>query len=248
MTHADPAKKFASVVKRLVAAAPAPATYSLEAFGETQALERELLYSFLLWDSNSTLAHAAYRKLVEAFVDLNHLRVAMPEEVVAIIGEKYPKSEHRAARLRAVLQDIFRREHTLSLARLSTQGKREARHYLESLEGMHGFVSGRLLLFNFGTHAVPLDDRLRVMLTEEHAIDPILSISEAQHWVEHQIPAENAQAVTQAFLHWIDSTALPRHGREIDSEPKSKAKTTKPRVPKAPKTAKPKSPSKPEKS
>ena len=245
MTHADPAKKFASVVKRLVAAAPAPVTYSLEAFGETQALERELLFSFLLWDSNSTLAHAAYRKLVDAFVDLNHLRVAMPEEVAAIIGDRYPKSEHRSARLRAVLQDIFRREHTLSISRLTSIGKREARHYLESLEGMHGFVSGRLLLFNLTSHAVPLDDRLRVMLTEEHAIDPILSISEAQHWVEHQVPADSAHAVAHAFLHWIDSTSLPRHGRETESEPKSKAKSTKPRVPKQPRTSKPKGQPKP---
>ena len=240
MTHADPAKKFASVVKRLVAAAPAPAPYVLEPFGDTPATERELLFSFLLWDSNTSLAHAAYRKLIDAFVDLNHLRVAMPEEVVAIVGDRYPKSDHRAARLRAVLQDIFRREHTLSLARLGTTGKREARHYLESLEGMHGFVSGRLLLINFASHAVPLDDRLRVMLTEEHAIDPILSVSEAQHWVEHQIPAENAHAVSNAFLHWIDSTALPRHVRETEGESKPKPKS--PKTPKPPKTPAPKQP------
>lgn len=240
MTHADPAKKFASVVKRLVAAAPAPVSYSLEPFGGTQPLECELLFSFLLWDANSTLAHAAYRKLIGAFVDLNHLRVAMPEEVATLLGERYPKAEHRAARLRAVLQDIFRHEHSLSIARLTTIGKREARHYLDSLEGMHGFVSGRLLLFQFGTHAVPLDDRVRVMLTEEHAIDPALSISDAQHWVEHQVPAENAHAVAHAFLHWIDTTPLPRLGREVENEAKSKTKSSKPRAPKAPRATKPK--------
>lgn len=243
MTHANPSKKLASLLNRMIAATQAPEPFTLESFSESGPLEREFLYGFLLWDSNSTLARAAFHRLIEAFVDLNHLRVAMPEEVAAILGDRYPKAEQRAARLRASLQEIFRREHSTSLSRLSALGKRETRHYLDSLEGMHGFVVARLMVFQFGSHAVLLDDRLRVMLTDENALDPALSLPEAQHWLEHQVQAEHAQAAACAFLHWIDSHPVHRGGRDDNAETKPRGKSAK-KTATTPRTAKPKGESK----
>ena len=52
----------------------------------------------------------------------NDLRVSHPQEVVGLLGPRYPRVEERAARLHEALQEIFIREHAVSWIGLE-QGK-----------------------------------------------------------------------------------------------------------------------------
>ena len=236
MKDSDHAKKLPGVLKRLIADASPQVHAELPGFDGTSPVQREFVYSFLLWDATSALARAGCEKLAAGFVDLNHMRVAMPEELTALLGERYPKAHERTSRLRAALYDLYRRENTLGMLRFGSLGKRELRHYLESIEGIHPLVVGRLLLNQFGAHALPIDDRLRHHLATEGALDGTLTLLQAQHWLEHQVPAADGPTVANAFAHWMD-THIPKPPRD-ELATKAKPRTPKAKVAKAAKPAK----------
>lgn len=246
----DPAKRFAALLKRLrtdfeppseattpAGAAPAAAP---PAEGNEPVID-QAVYSFLLWETTSVQAATAMKRLREAFVDLNELRVCFPEEISAVLGERFPKSRERATRLRAALNDIYRREHALSLARLAEIPKREARTYLESLEGVPSFVAARVALVSLGCHAVPVDERLLALLSAERAVEPDLSVEEASSWVERQVRANEAAQTHQLFQSWADEEggAGKRKGGAAVADAADSRKTSARKRP-----AKPKSPHK----
>lgn len=208
MPVSDPAKKFAALIKRLRSEYEAPAGPQADAsappLGDGDPVLQQAVYSFLIWETTTTQAQAGLKRLRDTFVDLNELRVCFPEEISSAIGERFPRSRERASRLRAVLNDVYRREHGLTLARLVDQPKRDARTYLESLEGMPTFVAARIALLCFGSHAVPVDERLLGLLTAERAVEPDLPVEEAGAWVERQVRANEAAATHQALRSWAD--------------------------------------------
>jgi endonuclease III len=176
-----------------------------------------LIMSFLLWESTSAKALSAYQSISESVVDFNDLRVCMAHETMEIIGQRYPRSLDRCQRLRAVLRDIYAREHTVSLERLHALGKREVRKYLDSLEGIVPYVAARVMLLSFQTHAVPVDDQLRTQLIEAGAADTSTENDELAAWLERQIKASESVQVHHALQHWLD---------ELASKPSKTAKRT----------------------
>ncbi|MFO0830075.1 MAG: hypothetical protein U0572_18180 [Phycisphaerales bacterium] len=146
-----------------------------------------LVHSFLLWEASTQHAGAAMERIAKECVDFNELRVCLPEEIVAILGPRYPYVEERANRLRRSLNDLYRREHKVSFEHVSAMGKREQRTYVENLDGMIPFVASRVLLFHFGHAGVPADDQLVDLLRnakalsrdEVSAIDLAASLSKA---------------------------------------------------------------------
>ncbi|MCC6676812.1 MAG: hypothetical protein IT436_06685 [Phycisphaerales bacterium] len=246
----DPAKRFAALIKRLKhefeSSPDAPADPGPSALADGDAVLDQAVFSFLLWETTTAQAQTGHKRLREAFVDLNELRVCFPEEICAAIGERYPRSRERSTRLRAVLNDIYRREHGLSLARLVDQPKREARTYLESLEGMPMFVAARVALLCFGGHAVPVDERLLAMLAAERAIEPDLNIEDAGGWIERQVRANEAAATHLLLRRWADEdgnsakrgkparagqeSAAPAPGDGPEVKKSAKKKPSKPRA------------------
>ena len=136
INHADQLQALLSRLKKQFSPEPpAPIEDPLE----------QLVSSLLLWESTASKAEAARRRLIAAVVDINELRVCLPEEIVALLGERYPRGEERALRLRAALNDIYVREHAVSLEHLKKMNKRDARQYLESLEGVPQYVAARVV-------------------------------------------------------------------------------------------------------
>lgn len=162
----------------------------------------ELVIAYLQWNSSRKLAHAAHDRLMKQMVDNNDLRVSHPHEIVNLIGSEYPRSEERAARLHEALQEIFNREHTVALEHLSSQGKKQARTYLDSLPGMVSYVSSRVMLISFGAHALPVDDLLRDKLIAEEAADPDASVEEVAAFLERQIKAGDALQYHLSLDEW----------------------------------------------
>ena len=119
-----------------------------------------LIFSFLLWEATTKQAVDAMKKLMDATVDYNDLRVCLPNETAALIGTRYPLALERAQRLKLTLHSIYLDQHAVSLDHLSDKGKREAKAFMESLQGITPYVSARVLQRCFGVHQVPVDDRL----------------------------------------------------------------------------------------
>lgn len=149
-----------------------------------------LVRGAMSFDVSDNRAEEAMRVIEREFVGLNELRVATELEVQDLLGAKYPAIERRVAMITQALNRIFEREHTLSLDRLKTISKRDARQFLRDLPEIHPFAEAYVLMFAFGGHAFPLDDETLVYLREQGILDDETSIEEGQKFVEHHLKAE----------------------------------------------------------
>jgi hypothetical protein len=166
--------------------------------------------SMLLWESSTDKALAAYVRLMEQVVDFNDLRVCMPHETLEIIGPRYPRALDRVQRLRAVLRNIYLREHAMKLDRLPATGKREIKKYIESLEGIVPYAAARVLLLSFDTHCIPVDDQLRTHLIDADVVDASIEIPELSNWLSTQVKAGDGATAHFALQSWIDDVADDR--------------------------------------
>ncbi len=205
MSGADSSKKLASLLKRLRGRfGQEPEKEAPAALAWHEALVDELVYTMLLWEATSGQARNAFKRLKESYIDYNELRVSLPGETAAVLGERYPRGEERSGRLRAALFDLYKREFAVTLAPLASGAKRDVRAYLESLDGLPAFAVDRLMLMSFGGHAVPTDERLRDMLADEGVIDEGTPCEEAASWLSRQIKAEDALPTYRLLRAWLD--------------------------------------------
>ncbi|VAX41064.1 hypothetical protein MNBD_PLANCTO03-47 [hydrothermal vent metagenome] len=185
-----------------------------------------LLYSFLLWESTPEQAATARANLHETVIDANELRVSMPDEIQAWIGLRDRVAAERAKRLRASLNAIFHREHTVTLQGLIVVSKREVRDYLDSLEGMTPFVAARVTLFGFQGHAIPADRKLCSLLSREQVLKPGLLPEDAERWLERQIRASDAEQIVRVLEAWRETPhhrTPPPKAPEVKSTPAESA-------------------------
>lgn len=207
-------KKLHGLLKRLRGARAAPASPpQMEGPPGSEPALNELVYSMMLWEAGSTPARGAFRRLREALVDYNELRVCTTDELVGIVGENYPRSRERGLRLKSILNDLFRRQQSLSLAPLQASPKREARAVLDALDGMPRFVSARLLLLHLGGHAVPCDDRLAALLADEGVLEKDPHSEAASTWLEHHIRSDDALEAHALLQAWADEH-VPAKGKK----------------------------------
>lgn len=190
----DAAKKLATLLKKLkgVTPLPEPLPDPLPAWIEPGV--EELIFSILVWDARTSQARDAIARLRAGVVDYNELRVCFPEEIRQLLGDRYPKAAERAARIRAALNDIYKREHRVTLQAVLSAGKRDARQYLETLDGVPSFAAARVFLSSCGGHAVPVDERIRDFLAEEGVIAASEDPESVSSWLERQLKAGEAAA------------------------------------------------------
>ncbi len=221
MSPTDPSKALASLLKKLSSRYPDAAPEPLGAGVEegVDPLLHLYVYSFLLWDATSGQARAALKRLRDNFVDFNELRVAFADEIAASFGERYPRGYERALRLRSSLHDIFNREHALTLGRIAELSKREARGYLESLDGTPAYVASRVFLLGLGGHAIPVDQRIADLLAEEAVLsDDVTDADSAASWLERHVRAGEASHTATILQAWSDDEgAMPKRDRRADA-------------------------------
>jgi hypothetical protein len=196
VSAADTSKAIHSFIKRLPKGDVEPPPEDREPIAE-------LVYSFLLWESTTARADNAFKRVTSQFVDFNDLRVSRPIEVEFALGKTYPLLDERIMRLQASLQDIYVREYEVSL-HLEKLSKRDARKYLESLEGMPPFVAARTTLFVLGAHAMPIEQRLLDYLIEAGVLDDGTDLEKAQGLFERHVKAEDCLAAYLKLQHFAE--------------------------------------------
>src|SRR4051812_10504804 len=151
---------------------------------------KALVRGAMSYDVPDAKADEAMRAIEKEFVDLNELRVATELEVQELLGQRYPQIERRVTMITQALNNIFEREHTLSLDRLKTISRREARQFLRELPEIHPFVEAYVMLFGFDGHAFPADEQTIYLLKGAGVIEDETSADETQRFVEHHLKAE----------------------------------------------------------
>ena len=163
-----------------------------------------LIHSWLLWEASTEQAEIAMRKLLDAFVDYNEIRVSLPHEKASVIGKRYPRLEERLHGIRRTLHSLYLARHALSFEHLEGKGKRDIKADIESLDGMHPFVAARILRLSFEVHALPADDQLSALLHEHGVIDEPVDPDELSSWLGSAIKSDDAIDVIAALQTAID--------------------------------------------
>jgi endonuclease III len=158
-----------------------------------QAIEplQALVRAAMSYDVSDTKADEAVKAIHKEFVDLNELRVATDLEIQELLGVRYPDIERRVQMITQALNNIFEREHTMSLERLKTTSRRDTRQFLRELPEIHPFVEAYVMLYGFEGNAFPIDDEILEFLLDEEVIEPETSLSDAQKFVEHNLREES---------------------------------------------------------
>jgi len=154
---------------------------------------KALVRAAMSFDVPDARADEAMKHIEREFVDLNELRVATDLEIQELLGTRYPAIERRVAMITQSLNNIFEREHTLSLDRLKTISRRDARQFLRDLPEIHPFVEAYVMLFSFDGHAFPIDEDILAYLKSHDAVDSGATLEEAQKFVEHHLKAEECR-------------------------------------------------------
>ncbi|MEO0475351.1 MAG: hypothetical protein AAF085_05160 [Planctomycetota bacterium] len=209
-------KAFAAVLKK------AKSKWSGEEADELEPIA-ELVFSFLMWNATSRQADTAFGKIMAQVVDLNELRVSLTNEVIEMIGVRYPDANSRIIRMLQSMMEIFDREHDYKMGSLAARSKREQRDYLDTLPGMTPFVSARVALLSFGAHAMPVDDRLLTLLTKAGVFEPGTTPADAEGWLTRQVKAGEAMDAYLALQEWSDSQRVT-----LPSPPKAEVFKTAP--------------------
>jgi len=160
---------------------------------------KALVRAAMSFDVPDARADEAMKHIEREFVDLNELRVATDLEIQELLGTRYPAIERRVAMITQSLNDIFEREHTLSLDRLKTVSKRDSRQFLRELPDIHPFVEAYVMLFAFDGHAFPMDEETLDYLREQGIVEDGATLDEAQRFVEHQLKAEECHDLFAAL-------------------------------------------------
>ena len=157
---------------------------------EPQEPLKALVRGAMSFDVSDSRATDAMRAIETEFVDLNELRVATDLEIQELLGVKYPEIEKRVEMITRSLNNIFEREHTLSLDRLKTVSKRDARQFLRELPDIHPFVEAYVMLYGFDGHSFPIDDEILGFFRDQGIVEDATPLDEAQRFVEHHLKAE----------------------------------------------------------
>lgn len=201
--YADALKSLFKKLKKEFTPAEKPAMEPLKA----------LVRGTMSYDVTDARADEAMVVIDREYVDLNELRVATELEMQAMLGSRFPDIENRVSLITTALNAIFEKESTLSLERLKTISKRDARQFLRDLPGMTPFSEAYVMAFAFEGNAIPLDQNMADYVKEHDAADPDATLEDVQKFLEHNLKNEECYEFYSVLRQAAETT-----------EPKKKAK------------------------
>lgn len=154
---------------------------------------RRLAIGILGVDSREEDVERAVDRLMASMIDWNEVRVSTVAEIQNGLEHKTISQNHACQNLINALQAVYYYENKLSLDRLRSIGRRDARHYLESLEGVNEYAVASIILWSLTGHAIPVNNRLLQALRDANLIHPTANRAEVQAFLERHIPSAQAR-------------------------------------------------------
>jgi hypothetical protein len=176
--------------------------------GAVDAPTAELVFALLVWEAGVPRAASSARRLAEAFVDLNELRVALIEEIEQAVGLEDTHATERAELIATTLRQVFDREDIVSIDRIARAGASEMRPFLEDIPGLPVFVIDRVMLMVMGEQRVPVDDRLCHALADKGIISEQTPDTDAADLLSRICPTDGARGLSMRL-----ESAASRCGR-----------------------------------
>lgn len=138
-------------------------------------------------------AERLVNKLAANVVSWNEVRVSNASELQRAAGDSVDSHAPYYESLIRTLQAVFDHENVMSLDRLKSMGRREAKAILEKLNGVDEYVVASILLWSLGGHAIPVCDRLLDSLRAADLVHPDATRAEVQAFLERHVPATEAK-------------------------------------------------------
>lgn len=164
---------------------------------------QQLIIAILAENTSEAKAAALFKRICEQMVDLNELRVTPALELAEMIGNSVPQAREKAERVVRVLNEIRQRQDTLDLSFLKQRGRREAREYLESLEGVGPVAAASVVVHSLGGHAVPVDYLTIYVLRKEDAVDGQATAAEVQSFLERHVAASDSRTFSSLLNRYV---------------------------------------------
>ena len=183
--YADRLKKAYAKIKHSISEADIP---------EPRDAIRCLALGILGSDNGPDRAERQLNKALGLVVDWNEIRVSNVNEVAALLGDASADSLRRCQNLLDALHAIYGRENKVSLDRLKSMGRREARQYLETLKGVDEYAVAYVVLWSFGGHAIPVWNHVMGTLRDADLVHPAATRAEIQAFLERNVSAADAKA------------------------------------------------------
>jgi len=175
---------------------------------------------------------AISRKMDEHFVNLNDLRVAPAEEVIEVLGDGSFDAKQTAAQLNKMLNNIFRKYNTISLAALKKTGKRPAKQVIEKLADNH-FVTEYCFLTALDGHSIPITGAMVECLRKNKLVHPNADADAIEGFLARQISAKNAYEFYSLLRKHCELQKPKKKAKKVKKTVKKKAvkkKTAKKKV------------------
>jgi hypothetical protein len=164
-----------------------------------------LSIAVLAWESTTDKATAMLTRLIEGTVDWNDLRVCMPEEIVAMSGDKSPEALERATRLKMVLRDVYLRHHEVTLAPEFIGRKREIKASISGLDGLTSYAASRVLTVAFDVPQVPVDSQVRELLISKGAAHEDATEDDVAALLNKSVKVDHVADVHAKLQAWVDA-------------------------------------------
>jgi len=118
-----------------------------------------LLYAICLENSPPDVAGAVYAKLLNAFHDLNEVRVSSISELQPVFTD-LSDPEWRAARVKSALQYVFETNYAFDFESLKRKTAELAGKQLAKIPSLSPFVRAYVMQHCLGSHILPIDERM----------------------------------------------------------------------------------------
>jgi endonuclease-3 len=122
-----------------------------------------LLYAVCLENSSPAQAGAVYAKLLNAFHDLNEVRVSSISELQPTFRD-LADPEWRAARVKGALQYVFETNYAFDFESLRRKTAELAAKQLSKIPSLSPFVRAYVMQHCLESHVLPIDDRMHAAL------------------------------------------------------------------------------------
>ncbi len=154
---------------------------------ESRPVLEQLLYAVCRENASRAQADRAFKNLQTTFFDWNEIRVSSAREVEEAL-EPLTDAEMRAARIIALLQEVFESTYAFDLESLHKKGLKQAQKQLERYQGSNPYIVASTLQIGLQGHALPLDDGMQRTLRRLELLDGELTDETVQASFEHLIP------------------------------------------------------------
>jgi endonuclease-3 len=122
-----------------------------------------LLYAICLENAEPERAGAVYARMLNAFHDLNEVRVSSISELLPVFADQ-SDPEWRAARAKAALQYVFETNYAFDFEPLRRKTAELAAKQLTKIPALSAFVRSYVLQHCLGSHVLPIDDKMHAVL------------------------------------------------------------------------------------